>query len=198
MLSETVTLADIVADNKDMVRWLRANAEEYAFDPNNIGLWGQSAGGHLALMAGLTDDDEVVGDDGLSSVSARVTYIVDNYGPADLAESLGPIASGERTPGIMDRMVANNLFASTYQEDFRAFAQGLLELSRVTHVDADDPPVLIVHGDADGAVPPEQSRILQRKLADAGASHQVHFVGDADHIFNGATRHRSRRSWICR
>jgi len=187
LLSTRVTLADTIADNKDMVRWLRANAEVYELDPDNIGLWGQSAGGYLVLMAGLTEDDEFIGDDTLSSVSARVSYIVDNYGRTDLSERFVPIFNGERSPGIMTRIQAARMFASREAEDASAFADRLMELSPVTHVDAGDPPVLILHGDADGLVPTEQSRVLQRRLEAAGTEHEVHFVRNADHAFIGAT-----------
>ena len=57
----------------------------------------------------------------------------------------------------------------------------------MTYVDADDPPVLILHGDADGLMPVEQSLFLQRTLEDAGTDHQVHLVINTDHAFNGAS-----------
>ena len=187
LLGEAVTLSDTIADNKDIVRWLRENAEEYQLDPENIGLWGQSAGGYLALMAGLTDDDDFIGDETLSDVSARVSYIVDNYGSTDLVERFGPIASGQRAPGILDRMRTDFMFASSYTENPGAFAADLVKLSPVSYADEADPPVLIVHGDSDGLMPPEQSRILQRKLEDVGTDYELHFVENADHVFIGAT-----------
>ncbi len=187
LLGETVELADIIADNKDLVRWLKANSDRYDLDPANIGLWGQSAGGYLVLMAGLTDDDKFVGDEGLSGISARVSYIVDNYGPTDLMENFRPIVSGERSPGAFERAQTNHMFGSSYDADPEGFANSLADLSPVTHVDKDDPPVLVLHGDADQLVSAEQSRFLREKMLQAGTEHEVHFITGTDHIFNGAT-----------
>lgn len=187
VLSDSVTLADIVADNKDIVRWLRANATNYEFDQDNIGFWGQSAGAHLALMAGLSNEDEFAGDPDLRGVSARVAYVIDNYGPADLATLLGDIVSGERSPGMMERQQLENMFDAEYQDDPDAFNQNLLKLSPVTHADAEDPPVLILHGDADTLVPHSQSLLLQERMNAEGARHELSLIEDVDHAFNGAT-----------
>lgn len=187
VLSESITLADVVADNKDIVRWLRANAGDYEFDPGNIGFWGQSAGAHLALMAGLSNENEFGGDPDLRAISARVAYVIDNFGPADLSRLLGPIVAGERSPGMMERQQLENMFDIAYQNDPEGFILNLLNLSPVTHVDAEDPPVLILHGDADTNVPYAQSLLLQERMHSEGARHELSLIEGAGHAFNGAT-----------
>jgi acetyl esterase/lipase len=187
LLGEETTLADMVADNKDMVRWIRSNAVRFDFDPDNIGLWGQSAGGHLVLMAGLTDDDEFVGDEALSEVSAHVNYIVNNYGLGDLVTPYGPIASGQRPAARMETGQMEYMFESTLEEDARAFNDGLVRQSAIYYIDRNDPPVLSLHGDSDNLVNPDQSRFLQQALEKAGAAGELHMIDGADHIFNGAT-----------
>jgi len=187
LLGETVSLANIVADNKDIVRWLRKNAGQYGFDPENIGIWGQSAGGYLALVIGLSDDDEFSGEVTLRNTSARVSYIVNNYGVADLVTIYQPITSGQRAPGLLEKGQTDYMFEASFAEDPNAFARGLPGLSAVSYIDRNDPPVLSVHGDADTLVNPEQSRILQRALDQAGSSGELHLIGNTDHIFNGAT-----------
>ena len=62
----------------------KKNAEKYHFDPNNIGLFRASAGAHLSLMAAYTPDNTYLGNPELSSYSAKVNYVIDHYGPADL------------------------------------------------------------------------------------------------------------------
>ena len=187
LLNETVTLADIVADNKDMVRWLRANAEKHGIDANNIGFWGQSAGGHLGLMVGLTTDTDFVGDVDLSTVSARVAYVVNNYGPADLAEQFRSIVSGQQTARMMAKPHVEYMFESSLAMDRTGFMSGLEKMSPINYVDETDPPILIVHGAADTVVYADQSRRLEEALIRAGTDHEAHFIAASDHIFNGAT-----------
>ena len=187
LLGETTKLSDLVADHKDLVRWLRSNAQTYGLDPANIGYWGQSAGGHLTLMAGLTGDDEFSGDAQLSGTTARVNYIVNNYGPTDLTEHFGDMVAGEVSPGFLERQQVVNMFPASLEDDPDAFARSLVMLSPVSYIDANDPPVLTLHGDADTLVSPNHGRLLTQALEAAGAIHETHFIDNADHIFNGAT-----------
>jgi len=75
-------------DAKAAVRWLRAHAAEYGLDTNHFASWGESAGGYLAVMIGVTGDQTTVFDDdslGNPGVSSAVAAVVDWYGPTDLA-----------------------------------------------------------------------------------------------------------------
>lgn len=187
LLGEETNLADLIADNKDMIRWLRLNADEYGLDPDNIGLWGQSAGGHLVLMAGMTNDDDFIGDAVLSATSAKVNYIVNNYGLSDLVARNQAIISGERMPSGMEKSQFDYIFEDPFEEPNEAFINGLKKLSAVSYIDKQDPPVLSLHGDADRLVPADQTLILQNALERAGVEHETHLIANADHIFNGAT-----------
>ena len=74
-----------IEDCKLAVRWLRANAGKYHVDPNRIGVWGGSAGGHLVLCLGtMAEVKEYEGDVGYPGVSSAVQAVVDYYGPTDL------------------------------------------------------------------------------------------------------------------
>ncbi|MCD8161262.1 MAG: alpha/beta hydrolase [Clostridiales bacterium] len=76
-------------DVKAAVRYLRANAETYGYDPDRFIIWGESAGGYLATMAAVTNDDEFtgvsfIGEDELAEpVSAQVSCLIDFYGIID-------------------------------------------------------------------------------------------------------------------
>ncbi|MEM7455677.1 MAG: alpha/beta hydrolase fold domain-containing protein, partial [Planctomycetota bacterium] len=73
-----------VHDCKAAIRWLRANAETYNIDPQRIGVWGSSAGGHLVAMLGTSgDDDTMEGQIGVTGVSSRVQAVCDWFGPTD-------------------------------------------------------------------------------------------------------------------
>ena len=77
-------------DAKAAVRWLRARADDLGIDPDRIAAWGESAGGHLAELLGLTGDDAALeGDVGITGPSSRVSAVVAWYAPSDLAAVRG-------------------------------------------------------------------------------------------------------------
>lgn len=88
LVSDTVHFPLPVQDTKDVVRWVRKNAEKYNFDPNNIGYFGASSGAHLSMLSAYTNDNEYVGSPELSSYSGKVNYVVSNFGPTDLNKLL--------------------------------------------------------------------------------------------------------------
>ena len=77
-----------VQDCKCAVRWLRANAKKYNIDPAQIAVIGGSAGGHLSMMLGYSDDPGLEGDSGNKGVSSRVSAVVNIYGVYDMTTQL--------------------------------------------------------------------------------------------------------------
>ena len=86
IVAPTYTYPAQIEDCKAAVRWLRANASRYRLDPNRIGVFGASAGGHLAALLGTTGDVDELEDPahGNPAFSSRVQAVVDFYGPTDL------------------------------------------------------------------------------------------------------------------
>ncbi|QOV92379.1 alpha/beta hydrolase [Humisphaera borealis] len=159
-----VTWPQNLHDCKTAVRWLRKNAEKLQIDPDRIGVIGGSAGGHLAAMVAVTgpgdglDPAEPYGD-----LSCKVKCAVDLYGPADLTD----------------------------RPEIRMFGKKLAEApelyknaSPVSHLDKNDPPILIMHGTADMTVPLEQSKLFAAALAKAGVEHELVIVEGAPHTFH--------------
>jgi hypothetical protein len=74
-----------INDVKAAIRWLRANAAHYALHPDKIALWGDTAGGNLAALAGVTSGSDKLEDKQLGNAqqSSEVTAVVDWYGPID-------------------------------------------------------------------------------------------------------------------
>jgi len=136
-----------IHDCKAAIRWIRANAAKYGIDPDRIGLWGSSAGGHLVSLLGTSSDiEQLDGSCGTPGVSSRVACVVDFCGPTDMI--------------IFKHSAADQLFGKPADER-QAEAKAA---SPAAHVSEDDPPILIVHGTNDRTVPIEQAELFHEKL----------------------------------
>jgi acetyl esterase/lipase len=157
-----------VEDCKCAIRWLRANAEEYDIDPDRIGVWGGSAGGHLSMMVGCTDaGGELEGSGGWGEYSSRVQAVCSYYGPADLTKLYIPSQ-------------CCNLIGYTLEERPDLYEAA----SPISYVSAGDPPLLMVHGSADFVVPYSQSEIMQQAYKKAGLEVELVRVIGGGHGFN--------------
>lgn len=152
-----------ILDCKRAVRWLRANAAGFGYDPERFAVWGESAGGHLAALLGTTGDTSVFEPSDGFEVTSRVQAVVDFFGPTDLLQM-----DDHRLP---DGMVHNapdspesKLVGGPLQEN-REKAESA---DPVRYVSPEDPPFLIVHGDSDPLVPHHQSQLLAAALEAAG------------------------------
>ncbi len=161
-------------DCKTAVRWLRKNAARLNLDPDNIGAIGGSAGGHLATMVAVTGPDlDPPGP--YAEYSTKVRCAVDMYGPADL-ESWKDIAALRRSR----------------VEDPALYRQ----FSVLTHLDKDDPPILILHGTKDTTVPLSQSQTLAAALAKLGIEHHLEIVEGAPHTFHLQPKQKDLRPLV--
>ena len=164
-----------IHDCKGAIRFLRANAAKYNLDPNRIGAWGASAGGHLVALLGtgaaVQSLEGNVG--GNLEYSSRVQAVCDYFGPADLM----PLTVPGVSPGAA-AVVAKLLGGPPAEKkDLAALA------SPVTHVTKDAPPFLIMHGDKDTLVPLSQSQTLHDALKKAGVDSTLKVIAGAGHGF---------------
>ena len=155
-----------IEDVKCAVRYLRVHTDDLRIDPDRIGAYGGSAGGHLVALLGTADDDAFSGDCPWKA-SSRVQAVVDMFGPADF--SLFEFIGSKK---------AMSVFGSSDATDL-VFAQA----SPVTWVSSDDPPFLILHGDKDPVVPLSQSQSLYDHLQAAGVPVDLVVVKNAGHGF---------------
>lgn len=160
-------------DAKAAVDWLRNHAAEFRVDPDRIFAWGDSAGGHLASLVGLTPGD--TGDTGDAAVAAVTAW----YAPADLAtmaeQSLPNAVARADDPASREELLIGAVLAEAPGKAAAASPMG--------HVTPAAPPFLLVHGTADRFVPPAQSTSLAAALEAAGTDVELLLIEDADHMW---------------
>lgn len=167
---------EAVDDVRRAVRHVRMHAAEYGIDPDRIGAHGGSAGGHLSLMLGLAGDaGDADAEDPVERVSSRVQAVVALFPPVDLTRIVGP---SERFPAL----------------DFDPALAG--DVSPIGFASADDPPVLLIHGDGDELVPLANSEGMSAALDKAGVANEVIVIEGAGHGFRGADQVRSREETV--
>ena len=161
-----------VHDCKAAVRWVRANAAVYHIDPDHIGATGDSAGGHLAAMLGLTPGRaEFEGDGGNAGFSSAVQAVADYYGPSDLlADNWSDTVRTNCLIPFLGGKPAEK--ADTYRA-----------ASPINYVSKAAPPFLILQGDADKLVPPDQSTKLLAALKAAGVAAELVWYPGEGHGF---------------
>ncbi|MEZ5558076.1 MAG: alpha/beta hydrolase [Pseudomonadales bacterium] len=166
---------EAVSDVRAAVRHIHEHAAQYGIDPKRLGVFGGSAGGHLSLMLGLDSQSQ---PDAAASAAprrslgpyyasngdsdARVAAVVAYYPPVDLRGLAGP---NERFPAL------------EFDPDQAAAISPLLFVS------SDDPPTLLVHGDADTLVPVSNSQRLDEALTAQGVEHELVVIEGGDHGF---------------
>lgn len=162
---------EAVADVRLAVRHIRTNAAKYGVNPERLGVYGGSAGGHLSLVLGLAGDEgNPAATDPVLRAPVKVKSVVAYYPPVDLRRMTGP---SDRFPALdFDNKLA-------------------ADISPILFVDAKDPPVLVVHGDADTLVPITSGQSIHEALDKAGVKNKFVTIQGGDHGFTNP-EHRKR------
>lgn len=162
-------------DAQRAIRFVRHHAADYGINPQRIGAMGGSSGGHLVSLLGVMDGEGDPQDPSpVNRESAKAQAVVARAAPTDLSLSSGisPLL-GFRLPG----------------RPGSAEHRQMVDASPLTYVSADDPPFLLMHGDADATVSYENSEVMQAALQNAGVTVDLLRIRDAGHgpTFPGAT-----------
>ena len=177
-LSAEATWPAPLHDVKAALRWLRYRAPDIGIDPKRIAVWGESAGGHLAEVLGLTENiSELDGVVGFAGPTTDVAAVVAWYAPSDVAAVAGDAGGDPANPQSKEALMLGAV--PTERPDLAAQA------SPLTHVHADAPPFLLLHGRDDHLIACVQSERLQRKLSEAGVRVELHEYPGADHAWMG-------------
>jgi acetyl esterase/lipase len=166
-------------DVREAVRWVRRNATRIGVDPGKIAVMGESAGGHLAALAGTYPDGRVITEgtpedpvgQPTGGVSARVQAVVNFYGPGDL------LTQYRDSP--RDRPYMASFLGGTPDRVPGRYVAA----SAVSHVSPDDPPMLIFQGTRDAIVPMSQSVELDAALRAAGVPSRLVLLDGFSHGF---------------
>jgi acetyl esterase/lipase len=181
-----------VQDAKTAVRYLRAHAKELNIDPKRIAAMGESAGGYLALMLGVTSPaDGLEGEGGYPEFSSSVKTVVSYFSATDLT-----LPALKLSPELEAEMLKYyNKSLKEVRADFTG-ATGpddpvLKKISVVTYVDKSDAPVLMFHGDIDPFVSMEHAFRLQSAQEKVNVPNQVIIVKGGGHGWTGAIQEQT-------
>lgn len=170
------TIPEILLDMNRAVRFIRSRASDYKIDPNRMGIYGGSAGGHLSLMQGTAGDlGNAEAKDPVDRQSSRVQAVACFFPPTDFfnygkpgENALGRgILAGFRAPFDF-RELDPKINSFVLIEDGAKRNEIGKQISPINHVSADDPPTLIIHGDADKLVPIQQAELIIGKFKEVG------------------------------
>ncbi|MDQ0661899.1 acetyl esterase/lipase [Arthrobacter ulcerisalmonis] len=185
-LSTAATFPAQLLDAKAAVRWLRGHAADYGIDPDRIYAWGDSAGGHLACLLGLTPGSTAFAEPGTDAahgagaVDDTVAAVAAWYPPTDL-ERMGQQARPDAVARADDPGSREALLIGAQPADAPGKARAA---SPLTYVHPDAPPFLLIHGTADRFVPAAQSASLADALEGAGNAVELLLLQGADHMWS--------------
>jgi acetyl esterase/lipase len=165
-LSQHAVFPAQLEDCKAAIRWLRAHATAHGLDPARIGVWGGSAGGHLAALLGVTGGTREFDVGENLGVSSRVQAVCDWYGPTDFLQM---DAQAAHLAKAMKHNPATSPESLLIGGAIQAHPDRVRRANPITYVSRDAAPFLIYHGDADTSVPVGQSQLLADALRRAGA-----------------------------
>lgn len=177
-----------IQDVKTAIRWLRSKSTQFGIDPSRAVIWGGSAGGHLAALAATSCNVAALAPDLQSSLATQsdcVQGLVTWYAVFDFVNAplSGPIEQSANS--------AVGKFLGCAPTDCKSTAE---LASPVTHLDKDDPPTLLIHGDRDKVVPVAQSQKFEQALLAKHIAVKFLLIKDVDHSFIGADAEATRRA----
>lgn len=181
--SPKFSISEAVADVRRSVRFIRLNAERFKIDPDRIGVFGMSAGGHLSLMLGTASDDgDPKAKDPVLKVSDRVQAVVAYVAPTDLRVAAKD--APDRLPAY-ERFPALDIDQKTAEPD-----------SPLLHVTSDDAPTLLLAGAKDDLVPIFHSRNIQKAFEDAKVTSKLIEFPEAGHGFGGEDAQKATEAMV--
>lgn len=158
-LTAAATAPAAIEDTRCALIYLISHAKTLNIDVSKIVIMGASAGGHLALMGGLMENDHLFDGNCKGIENIKVAAIIDKYGITDVWDwGYGKLKTSKSATSWLGAKAEDTDFAKS--------------VSPLYQVKKSSPPVFIVHGDADPIVPYEQSVALKAKLDEMGVKNE--------------------------
>lgn len=182
-LSQEAAYPAQLYDCKSAIHYLRQHAKDLNIDAARIGVWGASAGGHLAALLGTTGNVSSWETPGHKpGASSKVQAVCNWCGPSDLRDMHRKLATKQVTLSQVEpiyRLLAN-----------RVTPDWLTAASPISYVSAKTPPFLIMHGDQDATVPVDQSRYFHQVLKTRKIDSTLYVLKGAGHSFSSSDNAR--------
>jgi acetyl esterase/lipase len=176
-------IPEALEDVRRAVRYIRTNAVRFGVDPQRLGVYGYSAGGHLSLMLGTASDEgDPKAEDPVLRAGNRVQAVVAVVAPTDLRIMVWK--APDHLPAY-DRFPALDLPV-----------EDAARVSPLLQVTPDDAPTLLIAGDADDLVPVKHSRDIQAAFQEKGVKSQLVEIAGAGHGFRGEDAARATKELV--
>ena len=166
-----------IKDTKTAIRFMKTHAKTYHADPGKILLWGDSSGGHTAVMTGVSLDNQTLDDESPTNEPISVKAVIDYYGPTDISKmNEEPSIEDHIAPDSPEGMLIGgvNVLENVDKVTPTVPMNYLSENSAI-------PPILIFHGSKDRRVPFGQSVMLFDALKKANKVAECYQLKGADH-----------------
>ena len=160
-----------IQDVNCAIRYLRANATDLGLDPDRIGVSGNSAGGHLSLMAAATNYDQIFeGEGGSNEVSSKIKAVCAIYPPTTIRQL--------EMPNPLENAFLMLMGKEAKKEDYD-------KASPLNYVTEDYPPCMLIHGSTDSVVRLKDSTKFYEKLIEFNRPASLHIFSEEEHAFDG-------------
>ncbi len=173
-INDKRTIADCIVDCKDSIRFLVKNAKPLKINPEKIGVYGHSAGGHLSMMVALADNNKFIGDSSLKNVNFKIACAVPMSGPSDFLNEKANYKGRKIYP-------QHKRFFIGHGEDNIESEARLASPSQ--YVSKKSPPMLIINGEKDELVSPNAALFMGELAKKYNAPFEVYIVPNARHSF---------------
>jgi acetyl esterase/lipase len=174
------TYRDGVEDIKAAIRYLRANADKYGIDAAAVAVWGESAGGYLAAMVGVTNHNSTFEAGADLNQSSDVQGVIDDFGASDISKIAADFDAGTQHAIYANEGLVQYIGKAS---DANRLDTGIATTAAnpLRYIQATAPPFLIFHGNQDRLVSPSQTLILHDALVAAGVRSARYVVDGAAH-----------------
>lgn len=188
---------DCIIDAYDAIHWVEMHANDYQLDLNNVGVFGESAGAHIAMMTAFTPASSFAAQ----TNDIKFRYLIDIYGPADMdmlyhgptLDTLGKYLN--KLPASLQEHLdlSRRLFGFNPVEDSAKANEFMRRYSPINYLSQAAPPTLMIHGNSDRVVPLEQSEHLKKKLDSLNIPNELHLLDGVDHGFIKANEQQRKQ-----